>query len=200
MCLGYRWDSSSGSVLSGIGSCQHPPQNPSGWNPPVWDQTAVPGGGATPLQHPHVPSLLHHQPAQTQTETTWYTSLCVCYRALCLLHRKHRVNKYCVYFFFFAEVGPASVMVGNLVAGKRMAQASGRDLSHMEDNEQVNSEIRSAERLITTRPILWNERLEFNLMNNKCFVLWSEAWHCVHLYVSSSWFSVFSVFVGLSSQ
>uniref|UniRef100_A0A8C2DP54 Disco-interacting protein 2 homolog Cb n=1 Tax=Cyprinus carpio TaxID=7962 RepID=A0A8C2DP54_CYPCA len=34
------------------------------------------------------------------------------------------------------EVGPASVMVGNLVAGKRMAQASGRDLSHMEDNEQ----------------------------------------------------------------
>ncbi len=46
------------------------------------------------------------------------------------------------------------MMVGNLVAGKRMAQASGRDLSHMEDNEQVNSEIRSAERLITTRPIL----------------------------------------------
>lgn len=37
------------------------------------------------------------------------------------------------------------MMVGNLVAGKRMAQASGRDLSHMEDNEQVNSEIRSAE-------------------------------------------------------
>uniref|UniRef100_A0A672NJQ6 Disco-interacting protein 2 homolog C-like n=1 Tax=Sinocyclocheilus grahami TaxID=75366 RepID=A0A672NJQ6_SINGR len=34
------------------------------------------------------------------------------------------------------QVGPASVMVGNLVAGKRMAQASGRDLSHMEDNEQ----------------------------------------------------------------
>uniref|UniRef100_A0A8C2KV77 Disco-interacting protein 2 homolog Cb n=1 Tax=Cyprinus carpio TaxID=7962 RepID=A0A8C2KV77_CYPCA len=33
------------------------------------------------------------------------------------------------------EVGPASVMVGNLVAGKRMAQASGRDLSHMEEND-----------------------------------------------------------------
>ncbi|XP_062843835.1 disco-interacting protein 2 homolog C isoform X4 [Trichomycterus rosablanca] len=33
------------------------------------------------------------------------------------------------------EVGPASVMVGNLVAGKRMAQASGRDLSQ-EENEQ----------------------------------------------------------------
>lgn len=37
-----------------------------------------------------------------------------------------------------SEVGPASVMVGNLVAGKRMAQASGRDLSNIDDNEQVN--------------------------------------------------------------
>uniref|UniRef100_A0A8B9JTS5 Disco-interacting protein 2 homolog Cb n=1 Tax=Astyanax mexicanus TaxID=7994 RepID=A0A8B9JTS5_ASTMX len=35
------------------------------------------------------------------------------------------------------EVGPASVMVGNLVAGKRMAQACGRDLSQGEDNDQV---------------------------------------------------------------
>uniref|UniRef100_A0AAR2JHB6 DMAP1-binding domain-containing protein n=1 Tax=Pygocentrus nattereri TaxID=42514 RepID=A0AAR2JHB6_PYGNA len=36
------------------------------------------------------------------------------------------------------EVGPASVMVGNLVAGKRMAQACGRDLSQGEDNDQVS--------------------------------------------------------------
>lgn len=41
-------------------------------------------------------------------------------------------------FLCVAEVGPASVMVGNLVAGKRMAQASGRDLSNIDDNEQVN--------------------------------------------------------------
>ncbi|XP_028833612.1 disco-interacting protein 2 homolog C-like isoform X2 [Denticeps clupeoides] len=34
------------------------------------------------------------------------------------------------------EVGPASVMVGNLVSGKRIAQASGRDLGSMEDNDQ----------------------------------------------------------------
>ncbi|XP_029101985.1 disco-interacting protein 2 homolog C isoform X6 [Scleropages formosus] len=34
------------------------------------------------------------------------------------------------------EIGPASVMVGNLVSGKRIAQASGRDLSQMEDNDQ----------------------------------------------------------------
>uniref|UniRef100_A0A672V8E0 Disco interacting B n=1 Tax=Strigops habroptila TaxID=2489341 RepID=A0A672V8E0_STRHB len=34
-------------------------------------------------------------------------------------------------------VGPASVMVGNLVAGKRIAQASGRDLGQIEDNDLV---------------------------------------------------------------
>uniref|UniRef100_A0A8D2P2U4 Disco interacting protein 2 homolog B n=1 Tax=Zosterops lateralis melanops TaxID=1220523 RepID=A0A8D2P2U4_ZOSLA len=34
-------------------------------------------------------------------------------------------------------VGPASVMVGNLVAGKRIAQASGRDLGQIEDNDMV---------------------------------------------------------------
>ncbi|CAL8277044.1 unnamed protein product [Lota lota] len=34
------------------------------------------------------------------------------------------------------EVGPASVMVGNLVSGKRIAQASGRDLGHLEDQDQ----------------------------------------------------------------
>lgn len=35
------------------------------------------------------------------------------------------------------EIGPASVMVGNLVSGKRIAQASGRDLSQIEDNDQA---------------------------------------------------------------
>uniref|UniRef100_A0A8C1QFJ3 Disco-interacting protein 2 homolog A n=1 Tax=Cyprinus carpio TaxID=7962 RepID=A0A8C1QFJ3_CYPCA len=35
------------------------------------------------------------------------------------------------------EVGPASMIVGNLVAGKRIAQACGRDVSQLEDNDQV---------------------------------------------------------------
>lgn len=34
-------------------------------------------------------------------------------------------------------VGPASVMVGNLVAGKRIAQAAGRDLGLIEDQDLV---------------------------------------------------------------
>ncbi|KAM9253875.1 disco-interacting protein 2 homolog A isoform 1-T1 [Dugong dugon] len=35
------------------------------------------------------------------------------------------------------EVGPASMIVGNLVAGKRLAQASGRELTHLEDSDQA---------------------------------------------------------------
>ncbi|XP_065817894.1 disco-interacting protein 2 homolog A isoform X6 [Labrus bergylta] len=34
------------------------------------------------------------------------------------------------------EVSPASMIVGNLVAGKRIAQACGRDVAQLEDNEQ----------------------------------------------------------------
>uniref|UniRef100_A0AAY5EV44 DMAP1-binding domain-containing protein n=1 Tax=Electrophorus electricus TaxID=8005 RepID=A0AAY5EV44_ELEEL len=35
------------------------------------------------------------------------------------------------------ELGPASIMVGNLVAGKRIAQAAGRDLGMIEDQDLV---------------------------------------------------------------
>ena len=34
-------------------------------------------------------------------------------------------------------VGPASIMVGNLVAGKRMAQAVGRELGVVEDQDLI---------------------------------------------------------------
>ena len=39
--------------------------------------------------------------------------------------------------FLLTGVGPASVMVGNLVAGKRIAQAAGRDLGQIEENDLV---------------------------------------------------------------
>uniref|UniRef100_A0A7N8WMG8 Disco-interacting protein 2 homolog C-like n=1 Tax=Mastacembelus armatus TaxID=205130 RepID=A0A7N8WMG8_9TELE len=39
------------------------------------------------------------------------------------------------------EIGPASVMVGNLVSGKRIAQASGRDLGQTDDNDQRENAI-----------------------------------------------------------
>lgn len=40
-------------------------------------------------------------------------------------------------WFWRTEVGPASMIVGNLVAGKRIAQACGRDLGQPEDNDQA---------------------------------------------------------------
>lgn len=40
-------------------------------------------------------------------------------------------------------VGPASIMVGNLVAGKRIAQASGRDLGMIEDQDLVRKVLES---------------------------------------------------------
>lgn len=45
--------------------------------------------------------------------------------------------KFTCFPVFFLEIGPASVMVGNLVSGKRIAQASGRDLGQIEDNDQA---------------------------------------------------------------
>lgn len=41
------------------------------------------------------------------------------------------------FFSLAVGVGPASVMVGNLVAGKRIAQAAGRDLGMIEDQDLV---------------------------------------------------------------
>jgi len=40
------------------------------------------------------------------------------------------------------SVGPASVMVGNLVQGNRLAAAQGRDLGFMDDNERKVSATR----------------------------------------------------------
>lgn len=42
-----------------------------------------------------------------------------------------------VFMSFIVGVGPASIMVGNLVAGKRIAQAAGRDLGLIEDQDLV---------------------------------------------------------------
>uniref|UniRef100_A0A8C2FKF6 Disco-interacting protein 2 homolog Ba n=1 Tax=Cyprinus carpio TaxID=7962 RepID=A0A8C2FKF6_CYPCA len=47
-------------------------------------------------------------------------------------------------------VGPASIMVGNLVAGKRIAQASGRDLRLIDDQEQSKKSNRFVLRLCSS--------------------------------------------------
>lgn len=54
-----------------------------------------------------------------------------------LRHSGRCCRKFTCFPVFFLEIGPASVMVGNLVSGKRIAQASGRDLGQIEDNDQA---------------------------------------------------------------
>ena len=40
------------------------------------------------------------------------------------------------------DVGPASMLVGNLVAGKRIAQAIGRELGVVEDQDLIRKVLR----------------------------------------------------------
>uniref|UniRef100_A0A5F8G384 Disco interacting A n=1 Tax=Monodelphis domestica TaxID=13616 RepID=A0A5F8G384_MONDO len=51
--------------------------------------------------------------------------------------RKSSCRKGLTSFHSQEEVEPASMIVGNLVAGKRIAQASGRDVTQLEDNDQA---------------------------------------------------------------
>uniref|UniRef100_A0A8C4XY78 Disco interacting B n=1 Tax=Gopherus evgoodei TaxID=1825980 RepID=A0A8C4XY78_9SAUR len=70
-------------------------------------------------------------------------------------------------------VGPASVMVGNLVAGKRIAQAAGRDLGQIEDNDLVRKVNLYSQMLIFLTEVLqWRaqatpDHMLFLLLNAK---------------------------------
>ncbi|XP_075708036.1 disco-interacting protein 2 homolog B isoform X1 [Rhinoderma darwinii] len=63
-------------------------------------------------------------------------------------------------------VGPASVMVGNLVAGKRIAQASGRDLGQIEENDLVKKHQYLSE-ILQWRAQTTPEHILFILLNAK---------------------------------
>lgn len=42
-----------------------------------------------------------------------------------------------MFLIYPVDVGPASMLVGNLVAGKRIAQATGRELGVVEDQDLI---------------------------------------------------------------
>uniref|UniRef100_A0A8C2KTL9 Disco-interacting protein 2 homolog Cb n=1 Tax=Cyprinus carpio TaxID=7962 RepID=A0A8C2KTL9_CYPCA len=65
------------------------------------------------------------------------------------------------------EVGPASVMVGNLVAGKRMAQASGRDLSHMEENDELHQCFLFLSEVLQWRAQTTPDHILYTLINSR---------------------------------
>lgn len=45
------------------------------------------------------------------------------------------------------DVGPASMLVGNLVAGKRIAQATGRELGVVEDQDLIRKVLNNYQKL-----------------------------------------------------
>ncbi|KFO33492.1 Disco-interacting protein 2 like protein B [Fukomys damarensis] len=75
-------------------------------------------------------------------------------------------------------VGPASVMVGNLVAGKRIAQAAGRDLGQIEENDLVRKHQFLAE-ILQWRAQATPDHVLFMLLNAKSPVV--SLLSCEHL-------------------
>ncbi|XP_075463497.1 disco-interacting protein 2 homolog A isoform X3 [Ascaphus truei] len=77
------------------------------------------------------------------------------------------------------DVGPASMIVGNLVAGKRIAQACGRDVSQLEDNDQARKFLYLAD-VLQWRAQTTPEHPLFLLLNAKGTV--SSSASCLQLH------------------
>uniref|UniRef100_A0A8B9K117 Disco-interacting protein 2 homolog Ca n=1 Tax=Astyanax mexicanus TaxID=7994 RepID=A0A8B9K117_ASTMX len=74
------------------------------------------------------------------------------------------------------EIGPASVMVGNLVSGKRIAQASGRDLGQIEDNDQARKVLGAEQFLFLSEVLQWRaqttpDHVLFTLLSSRGAIL-----------------------------
>ncbi|XP_030343114.1 disco-interacting protein 2 homolog A isoform X6 [Strigops habroptila] len=77
------------------------------------------------------------------------------------------------------DVGPASMIVGNLVAGKRIAQASGRDVTQLEDNDQARKFLYLAD-VLQWRAQTTPDHPLFLLLNSKGTVASSAS--CIQLH------------------
>uniref|UniRef100_A0A8D0AQM1 Disco interacting C n=1 Tax=Sander lucioperca TaxID=283035 RepID=A0A8D0AQM1_SANLU len=84
------------------------------------------------------------------------------------------------------EIGPASVMVGNLVSGKRIAQASGRDLAQIEDNDQARKVcVRGGAFLFLSEVLQWRaqttpDHVLYTLLNSRGTI--ASSLTCVQLH------------------
>ncbi|KAM4024632.1 disco-interacting protein 2 homolog A isoform 8-T8 [Anomaloglossus baeobatrachus] len=77
------------------------------------------------------------------------------------------------------DVGPASMIVGNLVAGKRIAQACGRDVSQLEDNDQAKKFLYLAD-VLQWRAQTTPDHLLLLLLNSKGAVASSASCSQLH--------------------
>lgn len=161
---GHRRHPPGGRVLPGPGSRQQLAQGPARRGSRLRSQAALSGGHAPPLQCADVPSHLRHQPSQAAPEAARLVVRhgrkreaatrraerrpCGCGADPQPLTQPHRLP----------EVGPASMVLGNLVSGKRIAQASGRELAHLEDSDQARK-VRAQRRAGEGRVSPWGERV-----------------------------------------
>lgn len=101
------------------------------------------------MQYPNVSSHVCHQPAQAPPEAARYVQHVEqqpkMLSVFCILIGKIHAYKTVLpsLLTYAVGVGPASVVLGNLVAGKRIAQAAGRDLGMIEDQDLVRKVILS---------------------------------------------------------
>uniref|UniRef100_A0AAX7W1J2 DMAP1-binding domain-containing protein n=1 Tax=Astatotilapia calliptera TaxID=8154 RepID=A0AAX7W1J2_ASTCA len=78
------------------------------------------------------------------------------------------------------EIGPASVMVGNLVSGKRIAQASGRDLGQTDDNDQVRQTFLFLSEVLQWRAQTTPDHILYTLLSSRGAV--SSSLTCLQLH------------------
>lgn len=87
------------------------------------------------------------------------------------------VKYLCCFVFVTVGVGPASIMVGNLVAGKRIAQAAGRELGIIDDQDMSRKVCRLTQ--ISVTPVLPCH--DKTLLNDtkQLTVAWQEFLNCI---------------------
>lgn len=69
------------------------------------------------------------------------------------------------------DVGPASMLVGNLVAGKRIAQAIGRELGVVEDQDLIRKVMFATQTLNYTMNLNCNQELNNRPLCNRFILL-----------------------------
>lgn len=70
-------------------------------------------------------------------------------------------------FNFLPEVGPASVMVGNMVQGVRLASAQGRDIGVIDDDSDTARKYQFISEILKWRVTTTADHVIFTLFNAK---------------------------------
>lgn len=79
----------------------------------------------------------------------------------------HNCCHFLTTFKFWLEVGPASVMVGNMVQGVRLASAQGRDIGVIDDDSDTARKYQFISEILKWRVTTTADHVIFTLFNAK---------------------------------